>query len=431
MQIVYQIKFANIIMNSFAENGVTGVSILDSRRKKQNGAYPVKYRITFQRKVVYYRSNIDLSTEEWLAVSDPTQKGYNTHQAKRDRKKIDDGLSLIRDHVTEINKLKSFSFEELNNRMGRAVSQNLITVFEQRIESAKREGKINTADWYKYAWNSIASFDSGKISFKSINLTWLQKYEKHLLTSGKSITTISMYLRALKSIMNIGLEQGLITPEDYPFGKKRYKIPTEKTRKLALTIEEIGLIFNYKPKTESEELCRDIWMFSYLCNGANIKDILMLRYSNIEDNEISFYRQKTIRKQDRTKVRAVLLRQMSKIIQRWGTTPKSENFIFPFLTDDMDPVHELRVIKNITSRVNKAMKNIAKNVGIKQSISTYTARHSYATVQKRSGAAISFIAESLGHSDVRTTERYLSIFESATRVKNAENLIKFDQHEDN
>jgi site-specific recombinase XerD len=58
-------------------------------------------------------------------------------------------------------------------------------------------------------------------------------------------------------------------------------------------------------------------------------------------------------------------------------------------------------------------------------ISTYTARHSYATVLKRSGANIAFISESLGHSDLRTTENYLASFEQEERAKNALKLTEF------
>ena len=67
---------------------------------------------------------------------------------------------------------------------------------------------------------------------------------------------------------------------------------------------------------------------------------------------------------------------------------------------------------------------IGKALGIDH-ISTYTARHSFATVLKRSGANIAYISESLGHQDLKTTENYLASFEREEREKNAELLTKF------
>ena len=62
-------------------------------------------------------------------------------------------------------------------------------------------------------------------------------------------------------------------------------------------------------------------------------------------------------------------------------------------------------------------------------ISTYTARHSFASVLKRSGANIAYISESLGHSDLKTTENYLASFEKEERIKNAKLLTNFKSDE--
>jgi integrase len=74
------------------------------------------------------------------------------------------------------------------------------------------------------------------------------------------------------------------------------------------------------------------------------------------------------------------------------------------------------VIKDIIKRINKKMEKIASELGIPK-ITTYTARHSYATVLKRSGVNIAFISESLGHKDIKTTKNYLDSFETEERKK--------------
>lgn len=72
------------------------------------------------------------------------------------------------------------------------------------------------------------------------------------------------------------------------------------------------------------------------------------------------------------------------------------------------------------------MNYIGKQLGFGK-VTTYTARHSFATVLKRSGANIAYISESLGHSDLKTTEAYLASFEKEERQKNAILLTNFGE----
>jgi integrase len=171
---------------------------------------------------------------------------------------------------------------------------------------------------------------------------------------------------------------------------------------------------------------RDLWFFSYLTNGINFSDMLRLKYKDIAGGEIHFCRQKTIRTtKDQKEIAATLLPEMKAIIKRWGNKDKKpDSYIFPFLSKDMDPVTEKRIIQNVIRLCNKKMAEISKALKY-DTISTYTARHSYATVLKRSGANIAFISESLGHSDLRTTENYLASFEQEARAKNAALLTNF------
>ena len=73
--------------------------------------------------------------------------------------------------------------------------------------------------------------------------------------------------------------------------------------------------------------------------------------------------------------------------------------------------------------INKYMKRIGTDIGYDKPVTTYSARHSYATILKRSGAPLSFISESLGHKSLLTTESYLDSFEDETRRKYAEMLV--------
>jgi site-specific recombinase XerD len=112
------------------------------------------------------------------------------------------------------------------------------------------------------------------------------------------------------------------------------------------------------------------------------------------------------------------------VIQSYGVKPPlPDSFIFPFLKEGMTPAKELMTVKQLTKTINKYIKRIALACGLPDDISTYTARHSFATVLKRSGASTEYISEALGHHDLKTTENYLDSFEDSEKIKWQQMLI--------
>ena len=259
-----------------------------------------------------------------------------------------------------------------------------------------------------------------------MKVDWLRQYEKHLLKLGRSYTTVGMYCRAVRCILNEARTAGIVKDSQYPFGTGKYEIPTGQSRKLALTIQQIKLIVTYTDGSEATEKYRDLWFFSYFCNGINFADLLSLKYANIRNGEICFLRAKTVRTSKvKREVCAVITPEMQVIIDKWGTKPQSQNnYIFPYLKGNETPMEKKLSIQYLTKHCNKRLKKIGKAIGI-DGISTYTARHSYATVLKHSGANIAYISESLGHNDLKTTENYLASFEKEERIKNASFLTNF------
>lgn len=184
-------------------------------------------------------------------------------------------------------------------------------------------------------------------------------------------------------------------------------------------------MFGYGGGNEATAKYRDYWLFLYLCNGINVADFVKLRYRDIVDGEICFVRQKTERTtKTRKEIRVAVVPQMQAIIDRWGNTPAPNNFIFPILDGSEDAVQSHAKTIAATGLINKRMRMIGEQLEI-GNISTYTARHSFATVLKRAGANIAYISESLGHQDLKTTENYLASFEREEREKNAALLTNF------
>lgn len=115
---------------------------------------------------------------------------------------------------------------------------------------------------------------------------------------------------------------------------------------------------------------------------------------------------------------------MKQITDKWGNTDKSSNnYIFPFLTGEETSLQQKWTIQDMTHRINKRLKKIGEAIGI-SGLSTYVARHSFASVLKRSGVNIAYISDSLGHSDLKTTENYLASFEKGGMGEKCQTLNK-------
>lgn len=115
---------------------------------------------------------------------------------------------------------------------------------------------------------------------------------------------------------------------------------------------------------------------------------------------------------------------VSAIIDRWGNKDKSgNNYVFNIYTLSMDTEEMFRQKQLKTRSINGYMKRLGKRLGIKVSISTSVARHSYATISKNNGIPVDEISESLGHSDVKTTRHYLGSFSKEHKIKTAKKIV--------
>jgi len=180
--------------------------------------------------------------------------------------------------------------------------------------------------------------------------------------------------------------------------------------KKALEIEQLKHIKNAPTSSPEQEKARDFFLFSYACNGMNMKDIALLRWESIQSDRLVFYRAKTAttKKSDQKPIEVLLTSLAVEVINKHGkpsTSPK--DFVFDILSHDMQPEKQYHTIKNFTRFINQHMKKLAGNIGINGSISTYYARHSFATNAREAGMPLHIIKDSLGHNKITTTETYL------------------------
>ena len=405
----------------YSKDGLTICLWLDTRRERADGRCPLKVRVTYNRKQVYYPTGKHFTPKEWEVL--PRTRTRSAVDMRRD---VENSYNHIRKIVEELAMLGYFSIDTLNARLRGAVATTVNEAFRAKIEELERKGHIGNMDNYKCVLNCIERFAGSYIPFNAVTTAWVERYAEHLRREGKAQATIAIRLRTLRAILNNAVSLGIIRPVDYPFGRGKYEIRTGEGRKMALTIEQIGQIARYTDDVHPAHLrYRDYWMFLYLCNGINVADFIQLRYSDIIGGDIYFKRQKTLNTSRTLKdIRVFITQPMRDIIERWGNPQHPDNYIFPHLTGDETPLLIRRKTQYLLRHINRAMAHIAEQLGIPH-ISTYTARHSFATVLKRSGANIAYISESLGHSSQRTTENYLASFEREERERNAELLTKF------
>jgi integrase/recombinase XerD len=408
--------------------GVTTAIVHDTRVKRMDGTYAVKLRVTYNREQKYYPVNVYLTREDWARTqSEKPRNEFKEHKlyfGKIEQRALD----IIRE-------LHPFSFEGFEKKFDQRVdrTKDVLTYLDNYIKQLSKDNRSGTADSYQCAYNSfqkcLVSKGRKRLNFGDITPEWLKEYEDWMLEKEKSFTTIGIYLRSLRTIINIAIEDGTLAREFYPFGKRKYQIPSGRNVKKALIISDIQKIVTYKTTTEAEDRARDLWLFSYLCNGANVKDIARLQYRNIDNTKITFIRAKTERttKQDLKPIVVMLLPEIKKIIEKWGVKPiKPESYVFGIITKNDSAEEELAKVRQATKTINKYMKRIGKDLTLDINLTTYTARHSFATVLKRSGAPTEFISESLGHKDLRTTENYLDSFEDSVKESFQKQLLKFD-----
>lgn len=404
---------------------ITTSIILDTRRAKQDGTFPVKLRVTHQRKQKYFAIGISLSQVDFNKVQGEKPRG----EFKELKVKL---ASLEARALKVIEKLPEFSFEAFEKRFleKRQSGQDVYSFYVRYIDNLQREGRAGTASSYQTSLNSLKLFHSKKLSFQKVTPDFLMAYERWMLGRGNSSTSVGIYLRSLRALFNLAIEEGVIDKKDYPFGKRKYQIPAGRNIKKALRLDDIQKIFIYEPGSEPEAKSRDLWLFSYLCNGINVKDIARLQYRNIEGDKITFIRAKTERtaKKNLKPVVAILTPEAQEIIERWGSSPRNpETYVFGILSEGVTPERELKLVQQAVKNINRYIKRIAAAVGIEKEVTTYTARHSFSTILKRSGAPMEFISESLGHQDLKTTEHYLDSFEDDVKKQYAKFLTSFKE----
>ena len=243
--------------------------------------------------------------------------------------------------------------------------------------------------------------DNAKMLCASTNSPVARLIEKGISRIGKPLDDI-----------NMAIENELIDGSKYPF--KKYTIPAPQKISRTLKKDEIKSIINHKPINDTDAKALDYWIFSFVSNGMNFKDVCLLKYENIKGDFIEFRRAKTKRsnKNNSLPIMVPLNETLLNIIKKRGNkSKKNEDYIFPILVKGLTPQEEYDHIKTFVRNTNKRLTKIGKELGTSLKVTSYVARHCFATIQKNNNAPLAYISEALGHANLKTTQNYFGRFE--------------------
>lgn len=283
-------------------------------------------------------------------------------------------------------------------------------LFNEYIAQLKDEGRLGYALSVQQVCNSLLKYRGHlDIYFSEIDVNWLRAYESWLRRCDLADNTIGIRFRTLRAVYNLALAEGIVKVDCYPF--KKYKVSKlhKETAKRAITKEQVKQVIEYDVSGSRfyKRLAVDMFTFSYLMGGINFTDMACLTDKNIEGERLVYVRQKT-----KKLIMLPLQEKAIEIMNRYRSPQR--RYIFPILDNRERSPRQIRNrIYDVLANVNGHLEDIGKELGIELKISSYVARHSYATVLKRAGVSTSVICESLGHSSERVTQIYLDSFENA------------------
>lgn len=411
------IKLFIIMFSTYNKDGVIVSVMFDRRTVNKDGRYPVKIRVYHQRKPKLFSTGICLTDEEW----DKLEKS-KSNESINIRRTINQSFDRIKMNVDVLIEKGDFSFQALSFRLGRAIGDTFNNVVKAKIDELIADDRIGSANSYRDSLKAVEAFAGDNIQFSDITVEWLTRCEKLWTKRSLSITTRGMYFRNVRAMMNVARKMSLIKESQYPFGKGKFEIKTEEGEKKSLDGEQLSAIYHYSSPNETVNKYKDIWIFMYLCNGINSIDMIQLRYSDIVDGEIRFIRQKTVRTSTKRKaIHIEITPEIQEIIDKWGNPNEGDNYIFPFLKGGETQQEIKAKNHDVYTRINKRMREVCEALGLNR-ITTYSARHSFATILNRRGVPVSYISQQLGHTSIRTTQTYLGSFEREARVKSAKIL---------
>jgi site-specific recombinase XerD len=387
------------------------IKILKRNKANSEGLYPIVLRITKDRKIKLITLGMECLKKDWDEKEASFKKSYPNYM-QRNRVILN-----LKQKALAI--IDNFNLEEIDFTLNqfeekfRGKNKSKITVFEfweDKITDLNLAGRTGNARSIKGTKNSFFKFCKNQhLLFREITVELLHKYETYLRATGSQDGGIGVKMRELRAVYNDAIKKGVVDDKYYPF--KLYKVSKLKGKgfKRALSREEVKLIENLDEEKYPHLVeAKRFFLFSYFTRGMNFYDMMKLRWENVQDDKIFYTRSKT-----KGKFIIKILRPVEEILNQYKNINTNNGYVFPILLkEDLTPIQiENRKHKKL-KKFNADLKKIALVLEINKPITSYVARHSYATNLKHLGISTDILSQSMGHSNLAITTSYLKDFDN-------------------
>lgn len=371
------------------------------------------YQITYRKTIGQIASDIYLESNEFDALC--TQTIDNNIKLFVFQQRINRDIALLKKIVKNLkNNEKSCSLEDIKQQYNAKQHYDLFLEFmQEEIFVLQNSNRFGTAQNYKKAKRCFAEFLNGvDLPFYAITQQLIENYNIFLIQRGMIRNSASFYMRIIRSVYNRAVKQKK-TEQVYPFANVYTGV--DCTRKRAVSEQIIQQLYKLNlPQNSPIALARDIFIFSFCMRGMSFVDIAYLKKENIQNNFIYYYRKKT--KQLLTIKIEPCARQ---IIDRYKYYSKT--YVFPLLTYT-NTQQAYKEYQSSINNYNHLLKKISKILFLDNALTSYTARHTWATIARNHNVPLSVISASMGHRSEKTTQIYLESLENST-IDNANHEI--------
>lgn len=374
---------------------------LNQSRALQDGTYPVVFQLIHQQRKKLIYTKYRMREAEFIPISRNVITGIDTGcEVSRYLRRV------YKRFEAQIRRLDSRGSEYSVNDVARIVLPEadgkfmLLPYIDTQIEWKKSKKKNGIAAAYQSTRSSLARYTGNKeIKLSQVNSSFVNRYKDYLYESGVTENTIVYYIRNFRALYNLAVKDGFVPCCDYPFRK----ICTRpcKTVKRALDRDQMLKLACLSLRSGSElKRSLDFFLFGFYAQGMAFVDIAYLKWKNISGNLIIYRRHKS-----KQLVQIVITPQIKSIIDTHGNDAcGTDEYVFPIIKSGLDEYNQYRVA---LGRINRHLKTISVKQNIYPPLTTYMARHTWATLAREYGAPVSEISAGLGHTKEEMTLVYL------------------------
>ena len=286
------------------------------------------------------------------------------------------------------------------------------------LDMADRKAKVGrpgTAKTYRDALSSFARFRQGTdIALDELNAETMTLYEAWMKSRGLKRNSSSCYLRTLRTLYRKAVEMGLTTDK----GIFRHVFTGfAKTSKRAIPLEAIRTIRLLRlPAGSPLIFARDMFILSIYLQGISFVDLAYLRKSDIRNGVLQYDRKKT-----RQSLNIGWEPSMQAIVETYAHLTTESPYLLPIITHADGT--ERRQYEKAEHNINRNLKKIGRIVGLRIPLTTYVARHTWATTMRDMGYDLSIVSTGLGHDSLKTTQIYLSSIDTTVVMEANKKMI--------